>query len=71
MADPTAAEITTAAKTAAKEALTLGVQSFTHGNRSETLIDPVKALQAARLARSLENEDEYGLTTTADFRERF
>lgn len=68
MPDPTAAEITTAALTAAKDNLTLGVSSYSHGGRTETLLDPETAIRAARLARQLENEDTYGYTTNADMR---
>lgn len=68
MPDPTASEIATAALNAAKDNLTLGVTSYTHGNRTENLIDPIKAIEAARAARAYLNEEDYGITTVADMR---
>lgn len=68
MADPTAAELKTAGLTAAKEILEGGVQSFTHGDRSETMLNPREVLDLARHAAAMEDEENYGISTRADMR---
>ena len=68
MAEPTAAELQTAAKLAAKEILEGGVASFTHGDRSQTMLNPREVLDLARHAQALEDEETFGQTTRADMR---
>lgn len=68
MSTPTLTEIKDAAKTAAKEVLESGAAAYSHSGRSQTNIDPVRALEAARMADAMDREESYGVTTLADMR---